>query len=183
MQKFLCINVSQQLLCFYLWMFTRSRVYLVFFLFFKSLPYTVMVLCIGKTQFHTILINRVECNRVFGHFLWHQECVVVIIAVVWMCFFWFEWLLHKHKGSECLFFIHRPWFMSRMGWFGFGFDIFSCSSVWMNLVISDNHVKPSKLNALNKPEFIILPLTVQVRWALLFCAFYYQWLQSFCGNL
>lgn len=39
-------------------------------------------------------------------------------------------------------------------------DIFLRSSVWMNLVISDNHVKPSKLNALNKPEFNILPLRV-----------------------
>lgn len=34
--------------------------------------------------------------------------------------------------------------------------------LWMNSVIRGNHVKPSKLNALNKPEFNILPLTVQV---------------------
>lgn len=41
-------------------------------------------------------------------------------------------------------------------------DIFLRSSVWMNLVISDNHVKPSKLNALNKPEFNTLPLRVSL---------------------
>lgn len=41
-------------------------------------------------------------------------------------------------------------------------DIFLRSSVWMNLVIRDNHVKPSKLNALNKPEFNTLPLRVSL---------------------
>ncbi len=51
----------------------------------------------------------------------------------------------------------------------------------MDLFINYNHVKPSKLDALNKTEFNILPLIVQVGW--LTCYALKKYIASFCGYL